>query len=426
MTEKKRIAKNGIPLYSITNPHTHGMYISMFLKSGVMYEGENECGITHFFEHIAIRNVNAKMGGRLYHQLDEYGMDFNAATYNEMVQFYVSGNSKTFRRGADIITSLLSPITLSKSEIEAEKNRIKAEIREADERTSLAAFANAAVWESTTLARSITGTLGDVAGVTRKKLEDYRYRVCTKDNIFFYVTGNATDDDISYLLELIGGYSLDSCITDTQERNNEAPVPIGFGYRSPEVRVKNADFTKIRYSFDVDMSRVSAAELDLLYEIVLGGYSSDFFIELSEKRGLFYDLNGAVDRYRNIGEFYFSYELKPSKLYEAAEKTVELLEGYKRVPPAERSLRAVYVDNAYMLYDDSRDLNFTFGYDNHVLGLGYKGIEDRRSAYASVTPERMCEVAREVFRPENMTVAIKCNKKNTDTEKLNAILFERK
>ena len=145
MTEKKRIAKNGIPLYSITNPHTHGMYISMFLKSGVMYEGENECGITHFFEHIAIRNVNAKMGGRLYHQLDEYGMDFNAATYNEMVQFYVSGNSKTFRRGADIITSLLSPITLSKSEIEAEKNRIKAEIREADERTSLAAFANAAV-----------------------------------------------------------------------------------------------------------------------------------------------------------------------------------------------------------------------------------------------------------------------------------------
>ena len=174
------------------------------------------------------------------------------------------------------------------------------------------------------------------------------------------------------------------------------------------------------------MSRVSAAELDLLYEIVLGGYSSDFFIELSEKRGLFYDLNGAVDRYKNIGEFYFSYELKSSKLYEAAEKTVELLERYKRVLPKERSLRAVYVDNAYMLYDDSRDLNFTFGYDNHVLGLGYKGIEDRRSAYAAITPERMCEVAREVFRPENMTVAIKCNKKNTDTEKLNAILFGRK
>ena len=423
MTEQKRIAKNGIPLYSMTNPHSHGVYISMFLKSGVMYEGEDECGITHFLEHVAIRNVNALMDGRLYHQLDEYGMDFNAATYNEMVQFYVSGNTSTFRRGADIITALLSPILLPREELEAERNRIKAEIREADEATSLAALANAAVWDKTSLSRPITGTLGDVSRITAKRLESYRRRVCTKDNIFFYVTGNASDDDLSYLLERIGECSVGNGETDAAVHDNVAPVPHGFGKRPPEVKIKNADFTKIRYSFDVDMTKVSAVELDLLYELVLGGYSSDFFIELSEKGGLFYDLGGAVERYGNIGEFYFSYELKQSKLCEAAEKTMALLERYGRELPTERALRAVYVDNAYMLYDDSRDLNFTFGYDNHVLGLGYGGIEDRRRAYASVTPERMCEVAREVFRPENMTVAVKCNKKKTDAERLNAILF---
>ena len=105
---------------------------------------------------------------------------------------------------------------------------------------------------------------------------------------------------------------------------------------------------------------------------------------------------------------------------------MELLGRYSSELPRERCMRAAYVDNAYMLLDDSRDLNFTFGYDNHVLELGYRGIEDRRLAYAAITPERMREVAREVFRPENMTVAIKCNKKKTDIERLNSILFGRK
>ena len=425
MTEQKRIAKNGIPLYSIPNENVHGIYISMFLKSGVMYEGKDECGITHFLEHIAIRNVNALMGGELYRQLDEYGMDFNAATYNEMVQFYISGNASTFRRGADIITSLLSPISLPKEELEAERTRIKAEIREADDRTSLAAFAGSAVWQDTTLARNITGTLGDVSRITARKLEDYRRRVFTKDNLFFYVTGNATDDDLSYLLELIGRYRLCE-YSESCKHSNLAPVPEAFGKRPFEVKIKNADFTKIRYSFDVDMKKVSPQELDVLYELVLGGYSSDFFIELSEKRGLFYDLSGAVEHYKNVSEFYFSYELKASKLYEATEKTMELLKKYGTELPSKRCMRATYVDNAYMLLDDSRDLNFTFGYDNHVLELGYGGIEDRRNAYASITPKRMLEVAHEVFRPENMTVAIKCNKKNTDTDRLNTILFGRK
>ena len=422
MIEQKRIAENGIPVYSIPNDASHGFYISMFLKSGTMYEGEGECGITHFLEHALIRNVNCIMDGELYSLLDKCGMEFNASTYNEMVQFYVSGNSNNFRIGADIISLLLSPIRLSGEELEAERNRIKAEIREADDKSSLAYFSSLEVWGSTTLARPITGTLTDVSRIGVKRLEEYRKRVFDKDNIFFYVTGNVGNDNLSYLLERIGA----SSIENGTAHENIAPVPQDFGNRKPEVRVKNADFTKIRYTFDVDMSRVSSAELDLLYDLVLGGYSSDFFIELSEKRGLFYDLGGTVERYKNVGVFYFSYELKAAKLYEAAEKTMELLRGYtERVLDADRCMRAGYVDNAYMLYDDSRELNFTFGYDNHVLELGYSGIEDRRRAYAGITPERIREVAREVFKPQNLTVTLKCNRKKTDVSRLNKILFDR-
>ena len=60
MREEKRILKNQIALYSLRNPSSHGFFISLFLKAGAIYESPDEAGITHFLEHITIRNINAQ------------------------------------------------------------------------------------------------------------------------------------------------------------------------------------------------------------------------------------------------------------------------------------------------------------------------------------------------------------------------------
>lgn len=420
MEEKRIVAKNGIPVYSLTNESNHSFYISMFLKAGCMYEGEDENGITHFLEHVAIRNINKLMDGELYRELDKYGLEFNASTYSEMVQFYISGSSEHFKVGAGVISRLLSVIVLDRAELDAERDRIKAEIRETDDKRTLAFIGSERVWENTPLARPIAGTLASVSKISITRLEAYRKRIFNDENLFFYVTGNVKYDNLSYLSRLIGEYEFNG----NEIHNGIAPTPKSFFNREKKIILKNADFTKIRYSFDVDMSRVTCAELDLLYDAVLGGYSSDFFIELSEKRGLFYDLGGTVERYRNVGVFSFSYELKESKLYEAAKMTSDLLRRYtEELIDADRCMLAGYVDNAYMLLDDPRDLCFTFAYDNHILGLGYRTIDDRRTAYASITPARLREVAATVFCPENMTVALKGNKKRIDIPKLEKIIF---
>ncbi|MBQ1260811.1 MAG: insulinase family protein, partial [Clostridia bacterium] len=85
MREISYKTKNGINIYGIKNPAQHGFYISLFLRAGIMYEAADEVGITHFLEHILIRNVNRVMNGRLYETCDRYGIEFNASTYAEMV-----------------------------------------------------------------------------------------------------------------------------------------------------------------------------------------------------------------------------------------------------------------------------------------------------------------------------------------------------
>ena len=419
--EKKIVAINGVPVYSYTNPSQHSFFISLFLRAGSMYESVEESGITHFFEHVAIRNINYLMGGELYSVLDKYGLEFNASTYSEMVQFYITGASCNFRIAAEIISKLFLPVALPKSEVDAERDRIRAEIREVDDKSSLATFSSSAVWTDTSLSRSITGTAGSVRRIGARALESFRCHTFTADNVFLYVTGNVNDGDIGYLSALVG----EGQLGDGEAHKNIAPVPLSFGKREPTVHVKNASFTKVRFTFDIDMSRMTLAEMDLLYDQLLGGYNSDFFIELSERRGLFYDLSGSLERYANVGTFSFAYELKEAKLYEALEMTVKILRQMKsEVIPSDKFVNASYVDNAMMLYDDARELNFTFAYDNHVMGVGYADLAERRAAYSSITPERVREVAEEIFVISGLTIALKGNKKRIDTERIKNILTE--
>ena len=336
-----------------------------------------------------------------------------------MVQFYITGASSRFGLASHIIARLMSPIVLSASEIKTERERIKAEIREGDDKTSLACFSNNIVYRGTTLARTITGTLGGVEKITKTALESYRRQVMTPENMFFYVTGNFSDNDLAVLCTEIDKYDL----AEGTMQQNIAPVCPEFGRRDGRVHIKNADFTMLRFAFDMDMSRMTISETDLLYDMLLGGYNSRFFMEMSEKRGLFYDISGSSERYNNIGSFVFSFEVRGGSVYDSARTVIDLLCQFKSSLPDETEMmKAGYVDNAYLLYDEPRELNFTCGYDNHIMNAGYRSVEERAEKYRAITPERIREVANLIFRPENLTLTLKGNKKKIDTSLLENII----
>jgi len=420
--EEKRILKNGIPVYSYRNPSLHSFYISLFLRTGSMYESEEESGMTHFLEHLLIRNINSVRNGEMYSMLDRYGIEFNASTYSEMVQFYTTGASQNFEKAVGLISELFSPISLSAEEIATERERIKAEIRESDDKTSLSSFSSEIVHAGTSLSRPILGTLGSVSKITKKRLEAFRARAFSNGNLFVYLTGNYSDDDLELLARTLG----EKTLGNAGANENLAPVSQSFGKRKPAAYIKNADFTMVRFSFDIDMSRIAFGADDLLYDILLGGYNSHFFIEMSEKRGLFYDLSGSVEKYKNIGCFVFSFEVRGSSVYEAVEMTLSILSQMKeKLLPEEKCMKAGYVDNGALLYDDARDLNFTFSYDCHIMDAPYRSIEERSAYYNSITPKIIRDAAREIFRPENLTLTLKGNKKKIDPLRLASLIEEK-
>lgn len=105
--EKHYITSNQVSIFHYPGEHLHSFCISLYLHAGSLYETKEENGVSHFLEHIVIRNINYLMGGNLYRQLDRLGLMFNACTYKEFVQFEITGAAKNFYKAVDILLKFL-------------------------------------------------------------------------------------------------------------------------------------------------------------------------------------------------------------------------------------------------------------------------------------------------------------------------------
>ncbi|MBQ4046053.1 MAG: insulinase family protein, partial [Lachnospiraceae bacterium] len=373
--EQQICSPDGIPIYYYPGRHLHGFSICLYLRAGSFYEDDRINGASHFLEHMVFRNINRLMDGKMNSYLDRLGLDFNGCTYKEFMQFEIKGASAHFREAADIITRIFEPFLLTAEEIETEKKRIKSEIRESDEKKSLDHFSQQIVWEGTPLRNMIAGSPACLNRMGINFLRDYARELLSLGNLFFYVTGSFTDNDIVYLSKLTGKYHLAKA---DPVRNLTAQVPERFFNRKCTIAWKNDSFYMVRIAFDIDTSRYNAAENALFYDIMFSGENSKIHQELSEKTGFVYSFGAHYERYQNVGSIYLYYEVRAVNLYESIRRVMKILHSMKKDLTDELDyVIPMYRDNAGLLMDDASDFNWNMAYENHILGEEYPDIEAR-------------------------------------------------
>ena len=414
ISEQCIMGTNGVPLYYYPNPHLHSFTLCLYLKAGPMYEKPQENGISHFLEHIVFRNANHILEGKLYKELDRLGLNLNGVTYREFIQFSISGATVHFEEAVKLILLLVEPLELTSSQIDIERKRIKAEIREASEKNSLDYFTNERIWEGTSLTQMIAGKPAVLDKIGKKALAEAKEELMAVGNCFFYLTGCIRPEHLYFVEKQIEKHHFSRAKI---RRNNMAPVPEVFFKRDGKIQIKNSDFTLIRMSFDLVADRYTDAELTLLSDVLFHGDYCKIFQELSEKNGYIYSFTSCLEKYNNIGSIHLAYEVQPSNLEKSFIRSLEIFEEIKENIGDELDyVLAPYIDNSVMLLDDPEDLNWTMAYEAHVLGNPYENLEDRKEAFLAVTPTRLKEIARDIFRPENLLVTMKGNKKKLEED----------
>ena len=403
--EKKVVTENNIPIFYYENSALHRFCLTLYVKAGILYEEPDEIGITHFWEHMIFRNINRVLGGEMKQKLDRMGAYFNGCTFKEFVEIKIIAAKEHFIECAEIISKVFEEIDIPKKDFNTERRRIKSEIREDDEKKSIDYIAQKVVWNDTILEKSIAGKKSTLSDFTIEKVREYAKKVLSSNNIFFYVTGAVTEDDIIHLSDMVGKYEL---VEGQPIRTNVAQIPSKFYKRDGKVKIKKDDYCSIRYSFDFDSKELPKAQIDLLYDILFDGECSKIHEELSEKTGYVYSYSSSLEQHNNIGNMYFSYEIDEKNLIKSVERVINLLKSLKEdIGEALNYVKPTYVDNGDMDLDEPEKLNWIMAYEGHILEQGYEDIDARKKVYNEVTSDEIRYVANKIFQSNNLVVTVK-------------------
>lgn len=413
---EQHFCANGVDIYAVPNKNMHSFCVAVYIKAGAMYENEKNNGIAHLYEHMVFRNVKKLYGEDFYTLLSKNGLCFYACTYREFIQFEFTGIRESFSFLLDVLSKLFLDFNLSGDEIKAEKNRIKAEIRENDERRTISYYYDQLVWSGTSLANTIAGYCKTIDRISQKTLNEYKKSIISKGNIFFYVTGNVNESQFDKLVDCVSKIPVSS---ENIGYTNTVPAPKNFFNRNPDVSVNNGYWTYVKMGFDVDNSRCLMPIREMLYSALFEGDDALIYQGLSEESQLIYSYDSTLEQYKNISNIKFQFEVDKKNLYPAIEKTIETINALKN---GDFDYDAVLMKRllAHRLdLDNVANLNWDLAYEGHILDEPICFGQDRLK---NIAKQQIIDAANEIFRTQNLTVAIKGRKKEIDIEKINEIL----
>ncbi len=414
MIMEERYDANGVDIYAKRNGNLHSFCLCLYILAGSMYENDGENGISHLYEHAVFSNLVKLTDGKIYRDLSLHGLTVNASTYREFIRFTVSGLPSGFDYALYTLSLILSPFRLSLSDLEGERRRIKAEIREDDEKNGIDYLLSKAAWEGTPLEKTVSGKWSTVSRISLKKLEEYRRYSVTKQNSFICVTGNVSGKDIDKLIETVSKADFGEA---GEKRDNTAPVPSDFLNRNTKTVLKQSSYTYVGISFDIDMTKHGCGVIDIIHSLLFDGDDAVLFEALSGDDPVIYGFYDTVkELYKNAGRIYFTFETEKKRLYDCLNRIAEALLKVKRgeydVMPAVMKEYA----KAVTWSDDTEMLNWDTAYKGHILSY-LKTPEE----YLNIKKDDVTKAAADIFRTQNLTVAVKGDKKKISVDRIKEI-----
>ncbi|MBQ7500821.1 MAG: insulinase family protein [Clostridia bacterium] len=402
-----------IPIYHCLNGTLHTFTLTLNVYAGLLYEGENENGLTHLLEHCVFRNLNRIYNGRPYAELEKRGLEFNGSTYREFLRFDISGLTGGYGFALEIFAHIFDDIDLSKEEFDKEKGRIRAEIMEADEKNSIDHLIQSTVWHGTPLERTISGNVGRVNGYSRKRLNEYAKKILSSGNMFIVLTGSIPDNGLELLREAVGKLNINENPSDLPK--NTAALPCDFMRRPAVVNRKYSDWCCVGFSFDIDNKKIPLNISNTIYDILFSGSDDMMYTKFSEDTGLIYSYDSYFEAYRNCTEFVFNFEIEKKHLERAISTVIDILRDRDTYEEGFENVKIKKLNEVKKSIDDPDTLNFNIAWDV-MLDLFKEGdpVENTRASLEGVSRVDIVSAAEKIFRPENMTLVLRCRKCDTD------------
>jgi len=403
---KKIILKNGLRIITVPMKGTKTVTVLVLVGTGSKYENKEINGLSHFIEHMLFKGTKKRPNTlKLIELLDKIGGKYNAFTGQEMTGYWAKVDAGHLDLVLDWVADIYLNSKIAPEEINRERGTILQELNMyldtpmdyvGDLWITLLYGDQPAGWR-------LIGTKKVIESVKRPQFIKYLKDHYSSQNTIIVVAGQISH---SSTLAKIKKYFK---TINSQKVKDKLPVKERQSKPQSLVYYKNTDQTHLCLGVrSYDIFHPDKYTLGLLGIILGGNMSSRLFMSIRARQGLAYHIRTIVDTDTDTGVL-VTHAGVDNKKIERAIKSI--LKEYKKIAqqkisPAELKKAKNYTKGTALIGMESSDAQASFYAGQEILTNEILTLEEKFAKIEAVTVNDIQRVARDIFRPEKLNLAL--------------------
>jgi predicted Zn-dependent peptidase len=403
---KKFTLKSGLRIIVVPQKSTQAVTVLVLVGTGSKYEQKERNGISHFLEHMFFKGTKKRPDKvEIAETLDCVGGVYNAFTGQEYTGYWAKVKAEHFELALDWVSDIFLNSLLPQNEIEKELGVIMQEInmRYDDPMSYVQELWQQVLYGDQPAGWPIAGTKESIGNVNRRHLIDYMENQYKASNTVVCVAGNVKISDV---IKRVGHYF--------------ASIQRGEFQHKPAVKERQQEPQVLLHERKTDQTHLCIGvrgynlfhPMKYAYEltgVLLGGMmSSRLFVEVREKLGIAYYIRTDRESDTDTGFLVTCAGVEHQSVKKAI--TV-ILREYKKMAQkkiGQKELRKAkdYLKGTTALALESSDAKASFYGMQELLEQRILTPEDIYKRIEAVTASQIQAVARDIFRPEKLNLAI--------------------
>lgn len=400
------VLSSGLRLVVVPMPSTKTATVLVSVGTGTKNETKEINGISHFLEHMFFKGTSKRPTSLdIAKELDGLGADYNGYTLKESTDYYAKVSADKLEIAVDIISDIFQNSTLEEDSLNIERGVILEEINMyLDQPSSMVGVElERLLYGDQPAGWPILGTPEIISKLTRDQFVEYFSTHYVARNSVVAVAGNVDPESTRKMIE--------KYFDNPRTSNPVARLPVAENQSSPAslISYKKTDQTHFILGFRAfgarDDRRYPTA---VLSAILGGGMSSRLPQELRTKKGLAYYAYSSHSKYSDSGYFEIGAGVNNSKAVEAVSAALEEVRKIRdgRIEEEEIKRGIDQIVGRVQIGLEHSDA-IADSYSSSILIHGrVLTPEETLDRIKKVTLEQVISVAKELFVPEKMNLAV--------------------
>ena len=376
--------------------------LGIWVNAGSRDEDRSENGISHFIEHMSFKGTRNRSSLQIAKELDAIGGQSNAFTGKENTCFHGRVLGKHFKLFANILSDISLNSTFEPDDMELERQVILKEVSMMEDMPddNIHVLFNRLFWVDHPIGMPILGTRETVSSIGRETIQKYINKFYVPERILVVASGDVDHQSmVSSFKPFFESFSAGG------DLNSERSTPRS----NAGISIHFKDLEQVHICLGGEApSYVSEKRFvcAILNTILGGNMSSRLFQEIRENRGLAYSICSFLSLYIDAGLLGIYAATDQNKVNSVLETIQTEIIKIRKGELSESDLSAAkeYLTGGIYLASESADSRMMRIAKDEIIFGRYVSYEELVSKLETVTVDDVIEVARDIFREDQISL----------------------